>query len=194
MRRSSDCGGATRSGVEGRVARALLVGCGCRGRMVGKRLLRAGWEVRGTSRHKEGLALIAEAGIEPALADPADPASMLDVVGDVAVIGWLLGSAEGSDEELAAIHGTRLERLLERLVETPVRGFSYDAKGSVDPILLAHGQEIVEAAGETWQLPYSCTLVDPSDDETWGAHPMGALEIWGDAVTGGIAGLLERDD
>lgn len=174
------------------MARGLIVGCGCRGRMVGKRLLRAGWEVRGTSRREEGLVAIEEAGIEPALADPADPASVLDLVDDVAVVGWLLGSAEGTAEELSAIHGSRLERVLERLVETPVRGFSYDAKGSVDPILLAHGQEIVEAAGETWQLPYSCTLVDPRDDETWGAHPMGALEIWGDAVTGGMSSLLER--
>jgi uncharacterized protein YbjT (DUF2867 family) len=146
--------------------------------------------VRGTSRREEGLAAIEEAGIEPALADPSDPASVLELVDDVAVVSWLLGSAEGSDEELSAIHGPRLERLLELLVETPVRGFVYDAKGSVDPILLAHGQEIVEAASETWHIPFSCVFVDPLDDDTW-EHP---LLIWSDAITGGISNLLERAD
>ena len=169
------------------MARALIVGCGCRGRAVGRRLLAKGWQVRGTSRHQEGLALIDQAGIEPALADPADPGSVLDLVDDVALVAWLLGSAEGSDEELAAIHGPRLDRVLERLVETPVRSFVYDGKGSVDPILLARGKEAVEAASETWELPVSCLLVDPFDDETW-EDPM---EIWTDAAMGGAVDLLE---
>jgi uncharacterized protein YbjT (DUF2867 family) len=169
------------------VARALIVGCGCRGRWVGKRLLAAGWQVRGTSRYREGLTLIEEVGIEPALADPADPASVLDLVSDVAVVAWLLGSAQGTDEELAAIHGPRLDRLLEGLVETPVRGFLYDGLGSVDPILLARGRESVEAASETWRMPYVYVCVDPFDDEVW-SNPM---EIWADTITHGIQGLLE---
>lgn len=169
------------------MARALIVGCGCRGRAVGKRLLARGWQVRGTSRHREGLALIKDAGIEPALADPADPGSVLDLVGDVSVVVWLLGSAEGSEEELSAIHGPRLDRVLERLVETPVRGFVYDGKGSIDPILLARGKEAVEAASETWNIPVSCLLVDPVDDETW-SDPLG---VWIDAAMGGIVDMLE---
>ncbi len=96
------------------MARALIVGCGCRGRELGRRLLAEGWAVRGTSRREEGLAAIEAAGIEPALADPDRPGTMLELVGDVAVVFWLLGSAEGEAEELAAIHGPRLERLLER--------------------------------------------------------------------------------
>ena len=44
--------------------------------------------------------------------------------------------------------------MLERLVETPVRGFVYEAAGSVDPILLARGHESVDAAAETWQIPF----------------------------------------
>lgn len=176
------------------MARALLVGCGCRARAVGSRLLKTGWEVRGTSRREAGLFEIEEAGIEPMLADPTDPASVLDLVADVTVVAWLLGSAEGSDEELAAIHGSCLERVLERLVETPVRGFVYDGKGSVDPIHLAHGRELTEMASETWRLPNACVLVDPLDEDTWGGHPNGALEIWTDAVTHAISGMLEPAD
>jgi len=109
--------------------------------------------VRGTSRREEGLAAIEAAGIEPALADPEQPGTVLDLVGDVADLYWLLGSAAGPAENLEAIHGPRLERLLERLVETPVRRFAYEAEGSVDREILERGSSIVRAAGERWRIP-----------------------------------------
>jgi len=135
------------------LARALIVGCGCRGRLLGEQLLAQGWQVRGTSRREEGLAAIEAAGIEPALADPEAPATVLDLVGDVATVYWLLGSAGGSAENLEAIHGPRLERFLERLIETPVRRFVYEAVGSVDPAILEGGSSIARAAGERWRIP-----------------------------------------
>lgn len=135
------------------MARALIVGCGCRGRLLGERLLAQGWQVRGTSRREEGLAAIEAAGVEPALADPDDPGTVLDLVGDVATVYWLLGSAEGPAENLEAIHGPRLERFLERLVETPVRRFVYEGFGSLDPAILERGSSIVQAAGERWRIP-----------------------------------------
>jgi uncharacterized protein YbjT (DUF2867 family) len=135
------------------VARALIVGCGCRGRELGTQLLAKGWAVRGTSRQEAGLAAIEAAGIEPALADPERPATVLDLVADVADVYWLLGSATGELEDVEAIHGPRLERLLERLVETPVRRFVYEAFGSVDPEVLASGAALVERAAETWRIP-----------------------------------------
>lgn len=160
------------------MARALIVGCGCRGRLLGKRLLAKGWQVRGTSRRPEGLAEIEAAGIEPALADPADPGSVLDLIEDVTIVDWLLGSAEGEPEELSAIHGPRLDRLLERLVETPVRGFVYEMGGSVDPILLARGQEAIEAASERWEIPVGFVFVDPSDLIGWTEAMEGATMDW----------------
>ncbi len=127
------------------MARALIVGCGCRGRELGERLLAEGWAVRGTSRREEGLGPIEAAGIEPALADPDRPGTILELVGDVAVLVLLLGRAVGSDEELAAIHGPRLERLMEHLVDTPVRGVVYEGT--------AGGGEIVDDASRTWRIP-----------------------------------------
>ena len=127
------------------MARALIVGCGCRGRQLGGQLLEDGWAVRGTSRREEGLAAIEAAGIESALADPDRPGTILELVDDVAVLVLLLGNATGSEEELAAIHGPRLERLLEHLVETPVRGVVYEGT--------AAGAEIVGAASRTWRIP-----------------------------------------
>jgi uncharacterized protein YbjT (DUF2867 family) len=133
------------------VARALIVGCGCRGRELGERLLAGGWAVRGTSRREEGLAAIEAAGIEPALADPERPGTILELVDDVAVLVLLLGSAEGSEEELEAIHGPRLERLMEHLVETPVRGLVYEGTEA--------GGEVVRAAERTWRIPVEIIAV-----------------------------------
>jgi hypothetical protein len=127
------------------MARALIVGCGCRGRELGTQLLAEGWAVRGTSRREEGLRPIEAAGVEPALADPDRPATILELVNDVAILILLLGGTEGSDEELAAIHGPRLERLMEHLVETPVRGVLYEG--------IEEGAEVVEAASRTWRIP-----------------------------------------
>lgn len=149
------------------MARALIVGCGCRGRALGAELAGAGWAVRGTSRSEAGLAAIEAAGIEPALADPLHPGTLLDLVGDVAVVVFLLGSASGDDEGVAAIHGPRLEGLMERFVDTPVRGVVYEASGSVDRALLTGGAEIVRLAGITWRIPFAVVEADPSDVPAW---------------------------
>ena len=135
------------------MARALIVGCGCRGRQLGERLLAEGWAVRGTSRRQEGLEAIEAAGIEAALADPDRPGTILELVDDVAVLVLLLGSTMGSDEEVAAIHGPRLERLMEHLVETPVRGVLYEGTES--------GAEVVRNAERTWHIPVAISPSPP---------------------------------
>lgn len=149
------------------MARALIVGCGCSGRALGSELRDEGWEVRGTSRTEEGLVAIEEAGIEPARADPERPGTILDLVGDVTVVLWLLGSAKGSSEDLAAIHGPRLEGLLERLVDTPVRGFLYEGVGTVDSKLLAGGAELVQRARDTWRIPVAVTEISREHGPQW---------------------------
>jgi hypothetical protein len=111
--------------------------------------------VRGTSREEAGLEAIEAVGIEPALADPDRPGTILDLVGDVAVVVWLLGTAEAEPEVIAAIHGPRLESLMEKLVDTPVRGVLYEAVGSVQASRLEEGRAIVERAGETWRIPFA---------------------------------------
>jgi uncharacterized protein YbjT (DUF2867 family) len=135
------------------VARALIVGCGCRGRELGAELAERNWEVRGTSRTEEGLVQIEGSGIVPAWADPERPGTVLDLCGDASVVVWLLGSAVGEIDGIEAIHGPRLERLLEKLVDSPVRGFAYEAAGSAPASCLERGRRIVEEAGERWRIP-----------------------------------------
>ena len=88
---------ATNSGP-GRVARALLVGCGCRGRELGARLLAEGWAVRGTSRTERGRRRSRRRASRRAIADPDRLGTVLDLVGDVTVVAWLLGSASGEPQ------------------------------------------------------------------------------------------------
>jgi nucleoside-diphosphate-sugar epimerase len=147
------------------VARALIVGCGCRGSALADALVADGWVVRGTSRTEAGAARIRERGHDAAVADPDRPAGILELVGDVAVVHWLLGSAAGPAENLEAIHGPRLERLLEHLVDTPVRGFVYEGAGSVPSPVLEGGAEAVREASERWRIPARVLTADPSDHE-----------------------------
>jgi uncharacterized protein YbjT (DUF2867 family) len=149
------------------MARALIVGCGCCGRSLGGRLLAEGWAVRGTSRREEGLVAIEAAAIESALADPERPGSLLELVGDVAVVVLALGAAAGDPEQVAAVHGPRLEALAERLVDTPVRGVVYEASGAVDPALLAGGAEVLRRAERTWRIPVELVEAPRADPEAW---------------------------
>ncbi len=160
------------------MARALIVGCGCRGRELAAELAGRGWQVRGTSRRREGLDEIEAAGFESAEADPDHPGTVLELCGDVAAVVWLLGSSEGGEEAVSAVHGPRLERLLEKLVDTPVRAFAYECGGSVDVQMLAAGRVIVERAAQTWRIPVAF-LTTERDEAGWAA---------GSAET--VAGLL----
>ena len=149
------------------MARALIVGCGCRGRELADAITAEGWVVRGTSRSEAGAEEIRARGHEAAVADPDRPAELLELVGDVTVVHWLLGSAVGSRENLAAIHGPRLERLLEHLVDTPVRGFIYEGSGSVAPEVLRGGADVVREASARWRIPARVIHADPADHGAW---------------------------
>ena len=149
------------------MARALIVGCGCRGQELGRALLEAGWQVRGTTRDSERVDAIESAGIEALVADPDRVGEVLDGIEGVSLIYWLLASATGERETVEALHGPRLERLLEEIVDTPVRGFVYEATSALDPERLAAAMEILRAAGERWRIPFE--IVDASDigDDLW---------------------------
>lgn len=142
------------------MARALIVGCGCSGRALGAELLARGWQVRGTSRRRAGLTEIELAGLEAAEADPDRPGTVLELCGDVAVVVWLLGTATGEEAKLEAIHGSRLERLLEKLVDTPVRGFAYESAGG--GAHLEHGAGIARLASRRWRIPLALLANDRS--------------------------------
>jgi nucleoside-diphosphate-sugar epimerase len=167
------------------LARAFIVGCGCRGRTLGRHLLDAGWQVRGTTRDPRSSDEIGVAGVEPVVADPDRVGTVLDHVGDVTLVFWLLASAEGEPDDLAALHGPRLERLLEELVDTPVRGVVYESAGSVPDELLERGAAIVRDAAERWRIPAELVDADPDSWERWLGEMLAAAgRLTGTALTG----------
>ncbi|HKF80496.1 MAG TPA: hypothetical protein VKB17_06700 [Thermoleophilaceae bacterium] len=149
------------------MARVLIVGCGCRGRELAATLVAEGHAVRGTTRRREGLEAIEASGAQAALANPDRLSTVLPRLEGVSVVCWLMGTAVGEPELIAGIHGPRLETLLERLVDTPVRGLLYEAAGSVQADSLKHGAALVREAGRRWQIPTEILTVDPADHEAW---------------------------
>jgi len=149
------------------VARALIVGCGCRGQALGVELIARGWQVRGTSRERARLSTIEATGIEAAHADPDRAGTILELVGDVTVVVWALGSATGPPALVEAVNGSRLEAALERLVDTPVRGFVYEAAGSAPVAVLEAGSLAVRTAADRWRIPVAVVTEAPDERDAW---------------------------
>jgi uncharacterized protein YbjT (DUF2867 family) len=152
------------------------VGCGCRGGTLAGELLAAGHAVRGTTRDAARVAEIEAAGAEGVVADPDRLGTLLPHIEGISVICWLLASATGEPGALAALHGPRLRSLLERLVDAPVRGFVYEAEGSVDSALLADGAAAVRAANDTFHIPVEILSADPGDHAGWVGESLAAVQ------------------
>lgn len=157
------------------MARILIVGCGCRGRELAGALAESGHAVRGTTRHEGSLAAIEGAGAEAAVADPDLLSTLLPHIEDVSVLCWLMGTATGSEEAVAALHGSRLESIAAKLVDTHVRGLVYEAAGTVDPARLAEGAAGVRRVAEANRMPVAVVESDPADLGAWTAAMTAAV-------------------
>lgn len=122
------------------------------------------------------VAEIEASGIEGVEADPDRIATIVDAIEGVTIIFWLLGSASGEADQVAALHGDRLERLLEEIVDTPVRGMAYELSGGIDQAQALRAFELLRAAGERWHMPFEVVDADPSEHELWLEGMLGAAE------------------
>ena len=121
------------------MARVLIVPCGCRGQALARDLAAAGHAVRGTTRDPERTGAIAAAGAEPYVGDPDRIATLMDALAGVTVVCWLMGALP-----VPELHGGRLRMLLQKLVDTPVRGVVYEGEA---------GAAIARDAAERWRIP-----------------------------------------
>ena len=140
----------------------MIVGCGCRGRALGAAVLELGHAVRGTSRDPDALGAISAAGAEGVLADPDRLGTLLLAIEGVSAVCWLMGTAPPP-----ALHGERLESMLELLVDTPVRGFVYEAAGTAPAEAMERGAGLVLRAGDTFHMPVAVVDSDPAGHEEW---------------------------
>jgi hypothetical protein len=105
--------------------------------------------VRGTTRDERNLPAIEAAGAEAVVADPDRLGTLLPQIEGVGVVYWLMGQATGP------VHGPRLQSLLEKLVDTPVRGFVYEGTET--------GAAVTRAAQETFHIPAAILDTDHSE-------------------------------
>ena len=104
------------------MARLLVVGAGsCRALALTRDLVAEGHAVRGVTRgaHRDA---IEEAGGQAWIGNPDVVGTLRYALDNVTLLLWLLGSV---DEE--PLHGSRLEMMLAKTIDTTVRGFVYEA-------------------------------------------------------------------
>ena len=146
------------------MARILIVGCGCRGMALASALAEEGHAVRGTTRDAARLAEIEAVGAEAVSADPDRLGTLLPAIEGVSALCWLMGTAAHNAE---ALHGPRLASLVEKLVDTHVRGVVYEAAGGVPAAAFAGGAEIVRRASATYGMPVEIVDADPAHHDAW---------------------------
>jgi len=166
------------------VARVLIVGGGCRGRRLAARLVGEGSHaVRITTRAESGRAAIEATGAECLVGTPDRLATLRGALDGVTIACWLLATARGEPEQVQALHGSRLESFLGQAIDTPMRGFVYEAAGAavgtgaaVGREILAAGERIVQTAGERNAIPVAILRADIGDPEVWQAEAQATVD------------------
>ena len=135
-----------------------------------------GLTVRGTTRSPARRSLIEATGAEAIVGDPDRVATLARALDHVSVACILLGSAVGEREQIAALHSSRLEMLLQRMLDTTVRGIVYETAGSVDEAILRRGSEVVRATCEGSRIRFAFLTADQTDYSRWLAAAAAAVE------------------
>jgi hypothetical protein len=129
------------------------------------------------------VATIEAVGAEGWVCDPDRVGTVAPALAGVSAVCVLLGSARGSRDALAALHGPRLEMLLTRILDTPVRAFAYEASGTVDAGVLDAAQRLVSSFCSRSRIPFA--LLDAERTSDW--------RDWSDVVAGAVDDLLSAN-
>ena len=133
--------------------------------------------VRITTRTETGRAAIEAAGAECLVGTPSRLATLRGALDGVTIVCWLLATVRGEPEQVQALHGSRLESFLGQAIDTPMRGFVYEAAGAavgtcatVGEEILAAGERVVRTAGERNAIPVAILRADIEGPEAWQAE------------------------
>jgi hypothetical protein len=143
-----------------------MVGGGRPGLELTRRLAADGHAVRFVTRHEAFAPEIEAAGGEAYIGDPDRIGSLRYGLDNVTILLWLLGPVPGGD-----LHGSRLTMMMERTIDTTVRGVIYE--GTID------GAAVVEQMAAYNEIPYAI-LDAPRDD----------VDAWASAILAEIDGVL----
>ena len=125
--------------------------------------------MRAVTRRSERRAELEEAGAECWPGDPDRIGTLRYALDNVTILCWFLGAATGDGEAVRALHGSRLEMMLARTVDTTVRGVVYEAAGPVAADALRAGAVEVRRAYDTHGIPYRLVETDRTDRAAWAA-------------------------
>jgi hypothetical protein len=131
--------------------------------------------VRVTTRTEAGRAVIEASGAECWIGTPERLGTLRGALENVTIVCWLLGAVRGSEEEVHALHGSRLEFFLSQVIDTTVRGFVYEAAGTVSDDALAGGERIVRALGERNAIPVAFLRAGLEDPGAWQAEAQAVI-------------------
>jgi hypothetical protein len=143
------------------VARLLILGGGCRGLDLARALAGEGHAARIVTRRSERRAEIEHAGAECWIGDPDRLATLRGALEGVTIVCWLLGTAVGTEESLCELHGPRLRSFIGQAIDTTMRGFVYEAPGSVGSEMLREGERIAVDACSYNEIPLAVLREDP---------------------------------
>ncbi len=155
------------------MARCLLIGGEGRALALVPELRARGHAVRASAPDADGVAALQRAGAEAVLGDPDRVGTLVRALEHVAVAAILLGSAPGTAESHIALHSTRLDMLLSKIVDSTVRGIVYEASGTVEGKVLAGGAERVRVFCQDARIPYALLMSEPED---WLRAAVAAIE------------------
>ena len=140
-----------------------MVGGGCRGLRLARELVAEGHAVRAVTRGEEGRAAIEAAGCECWIGDPGRIGSLRYALDNVTVLLWLLGPVPDED-----LHGSRLTMMLERTIDTTVRGVVYEGTA-------AGAAEVGRMAAYN-EIPHAVVDAPREDEAAWVAAVRAAVD------------------
>ena len=159
------------------MARILIVGGGCRGRQLAAGMVSDGLLVRAVTRTEAGRAAIEATGAECWIGTPDRLATLRGALDGVTILCWMLGSASGSPEELRALHTSRLQFFLTQAIDTTVRGFVFEERGTSTPAQhLLEGAQAARALVERNAIPARFLTADPDDTAAWLSDARAAVD------------------
>jgi len=156
--------------------RVLLIGGGCRGLGLAQGLVADGHAVRAVTRSEARRARIEAAGAECWIGDPDVVGTLRYALENVTILVWALGSATGPAGSVAALHGSRLEMMLSKSIDTTVRGIVYEAAGTAACATLEAGAGEVRRACGLNEIPFELLTADPEDEGAWASAARASID------------------
>jgi hypothetical protein len=146
--------------------RALVIGGGRTGLALTRELVAGGHAVRFVTRDEARRADIEAAGAECWIGDPDRVGTLRYALDNVTVLLWLLGAVRPAPGD--ELHGSRLTMMLERTIDTTVRGVVYEGTEA--------GAAEVERMAAYNEIPHAVLATPRADQDAWVAAVREAID------------------